>query len=106
MLEIMNKTITMYEGDFGSNLLFNFTGGEIEENDVVKFIIKKAVNEDVLIEKEYSRIKENRIVLTFTNEDAKKLKKGSYIWGIKLYRGNRLVDTIIGENPLIIRKGV
>lgn len=95
---LINKgiTIEMDEGDYGVSLTYKLKG-DVLSSDVIKLKIKNS--EEVFIEKEFTNLieKDGKTEFTFTisQEDSDKLKAGTYYYGIKQYRNDILLNTII-----------
>ena len=93
----------MYEGDFGEKLPINITEGEVLEDDVLKFIITTIDHEKVL-DKEMEII-DNSFKFSLNKDETNLLKSGTYLWGLKQYRDDLLVDTLTANNTFKVKRG-
>lgn len=110
MLYEKHRTIYMDEGDFGLSLPFKIKIG-VEPADIIRFSIKKnKYIDEVIIEKEFSNLADENDEFVFdleiTKEESERLKEGTYKWGIKQYRNDELLNTIVDEESFIVKKGV
>lgn len=109
MLKASGKTIIMDEGDYGLDLPFKIRG-DILSTDTIKFTIKENEYSDEVLYKEFTNLSEEDgvfvFVLSFTQEDSKKLLSGNYKYGIKQYRDGEFLSTIIKSDKFIVEKGV
>ena len=95
--------IQMYEGDFGEVLPINITKGEVLEGDILKFIIQDLAHNDI-INKEVE-VSNDSFGFSLTQEETKLLKEGTYLWGLKQYRENILIDTLTANNTFKVIRG-
>ena len=93
----------MYEGDFGEKLPINITEGEVLEDDVLKFIITTIDHKKVL-DKEMEIIN-NSFKFSLSKDETNLLKSGTYLWGLKQYRDDLLVDTLTANNTFKVKRG-
>lgn len=93
----------MYEGDFGEKLPINITEGEVLEDDVLKFIITTIDHKKVL-DKEMEII-DNSFKFSLNKDETNLLKSGTYLWGLKQYRDDLLVDTLTANNTFKVKRG-
>lgn len=105
MLISDGRNIMMAEGDFGETLPFELSGEGIEEGDVFVLKIKKNIKSEEIIKKEFT-LENNCFNLSFTKEEAKKINEGNYLWGLKQYRNDKLINTIVQAEKFIVQKGV
>lgn len=108
MFRVKNKNIYMTENDFGVVLPIKFISGDVLETDTIKFIIYKEKNEDekeIIITKDFSVV-DNILEFELTKEESVLLEKDVYKYGIKQYRDNDLVDTVIVDRQFIVERGI
>lgn len=107
-MEMIGTKIYNYEGDFGVSLKF-ILKGDLLPTDVIKFGIKANVHDDNFIVDKTLNLTEEDGKFSFkfklTKEDSDKLKEGIYVYGIKQYRGEELLNTICGEAEFEVIKG-
>lgn len=109
MLRAIGKTIIMDEGDYGLDIAFKITG-DVLVTDKIEFKIKEnKYSKEILIKELLNLSNEDGkfiFILSFTSEESEKLLVGNYIYGIKQYRDNELLNTIIKAEPFMVEKGV
>lgn len=106
MVDVSYGTITMDEGDFGIPLSFSFKGN-LEGITKAELIIKKDLkDEEIIILKDVTPDNENSSSFSFTKEDTEKLSEGKYYWGIKFYEDDKVLNTVVSGNSLVIRRCV
>lgn len=108
MFRVKNKNIYMTENDFGVKLPIRFVLGDVLETDIIKFIIYKEKEDDekeIIIAKDFSAV-DNEMKFVLTKEESSLLEKDVYRYGIKQYRDNNLVDTVIVDRLFIIEEGI
>lgn len=103
MLDARGYTISTYEGDYGEELPINIVRGDILDTDAVKFILEDRFR-NVIITKEL-KMSQNTCFISFTAEEAAKLQADTYLWGLKQYRGDNLVDTLTANNLFRVLRG-
>lgn len=97
------KKITMNEGDFGLILPISFS--DFLNGDTVTVLIKDKKDETIkLLNKEFT-VQNNKIDFILTEEETSKLKKGTYLYGIKQYRVGQLKNTIATDNIFEVEEG-
>lgn len=103
MFNVDGLDIEMYEGDFGEKLPINITQGEILEGDVLKFIIQTSEHKEVLAKD--MEVNENSFNFSLNKEQTSLLKAGTYLWGLKQYRDELLIDTLTANNKFKVIRG-
>lgn len=100
MLTIDDKNIKISKGDT-FNILFQVSGYEFKDTDVVIFTIKKdTYSNEALIEKRFEDIQDNIINVIVTADEMSKLTTGEYVYDLVCKSG----DTILTLNyPAKIR---
>lgn len=96
-------TIEMFKGDFGEKLPINITEGEILEGDILRFIIETPSNEKVI--NKIVDVYDGMFVFSLTKAETSLLGAGEYLWGLKQYRDDYLVDTLVANNKFIVKRG-
>lgn len=109
MLRKEGDIIMMDEGDYGLSLPFKLSGNVLA-TDKIKFRIKDNVYSDLIIEKEFTNLTEEDgkflFELNFSKENSEKLKEGTYHYGIKQYRDDEFLNTIVDDEIFKVDKGV
>ena len=88
------KYIILKSGDYGVDYPVNVVGVDIADTDTIIF---KCEN----IEKEYTGITNNCILITFTEEESTSIKSGTYNWTLKI-RKDAAVVTAVNDGILIV----
>lgn len=109
MIQINGNNISMSETDFGQTIPLGFEGN-ILSTDVIKFSIKENVYSKELVLKEFKDLQvEDGICncnLMFTKDETDKLKSGDYLYGIALYRDDKLKCNIVDFAKFEVREVV
>ena len=106
MIDVCGKTITMDEGDYGLPITFNFVG-DLSDITKAEMIVKKDIeDEEIILLKDVTPSGQQAVFLDFTKEESELLPEGKYYWGVKLYAGDNVLNTIISGSSLIIRRCV
>lgn len=109
MLKGEGKKVIMDEYDFGLDLPFKLSG-DVLATDKIVFTIKKQYEDEVIIKKEYRELTEEEgkfvFVLTFTEEEAKLIPRGKYIYIIQQCRNCELHNTVVNDGEFVVKKGV
>lgn len=105
---VKKTTITLTRGDTCKiQVSITNPGGtpyELQENDIVKFAMKKSYNdEEALIVK---TIPNDTLILTLNPDDTKDLAFGSYVYDIELTKETGEVDTFITKAELKLTEEV
>lgn len=98
-----NNKIKMNEGDFGLTLPIGFT--EFLDGDSITVIIKDRKDENIKLLNKNFIVQNNKIDFILTEEETSKLKKGTYLYGIKQYRVGQLKNTIATDNIFEVEEG-
>lgn len=103
MFKVEGLDIEMFEGDFGEKLPMNIIEGDILEDDVLKFIIETSSHNEI-INKEVE-VSDNSFNFSLKKQETSLLKAGNYLWGLKQYRDDLLVDTLTANNKFKVTRG-
>ena len=95
MLRTKDKKILMTEGDFGLSLPITITGGEISNEEEIKFSIKKINGEEIIQPKIYKNINNNTFNLAFDKTESDLLKKGTYLYYLDWYKSDEFLGNVI-----------
>ena len=93
MWSYIGNNIRMAEGDFGIILPIIIKGGTFTDEDVIRITFKKAANDAVILEKEYTPIN-NTIGLEFTEAESALFPVGTYVYTLDWYRGDVLLCNV------------
>lgn len=88
-----DNEIYMIQGDYGIGLPITVYDVFILENDYVKITIKK--EDQVILEKIFTKVRENTIFLNLTEEESALLDVGLYSYSIDWYRDGAFIYNII-----------
>lgn len=94
-----NLKISMNEGDFGVILGINFT--DVNETDVVF----KIYNKEMLLEKTFENVTDNKVELKLSKEDTSKLTVGTYNYDIYQYKEGILKNTLLKGKTFVVKEG-
>lgn len=93
MWTYIGNNIRMTEGDFGIGLPIIIKGGIFTDEDVIRITIKKAANDAVILEKDFTPIY-NTIELKFTEAESALFPVGNYVYSMDWYRGDVLLCNV------------
>ena len=97
------EKITINEGDFGIILPIGFS--DFLDGDTVTVIIKDRKDESIkLLNKDFI-VQNGKISFSLTEEETSRLKKGTYLYGIRQYRESTLKNTIATDNIFEVEEG-
>lgn len=96
------KKITMNEGDFGIVLPITFNG-DVLDTDTINFIIRDLEKKEI-INKPFNP-SEKVLNLQFTQEETKLLDKGEYLYGMKQFRDDILVNSVAVKKTFVVEEG-
>ncbi len=80
----------------------------IKEGDKILFVLKKLVDNSVIIQKEITDFLDNKITIPLLPSETKELEPGNYIYSLTLIRSDGNVDTLNPNRPysnFAIKKG-
>lgn len=95
MWNVSKNDLTMAEGDYGIALPITINGFEFTAYDSVVIAIKKSVNGETILEKEYTDIQDNTINLEFTSAETELLPIGKYVYRIDIYQSGSFMCNVI-----------
>ncbi len=77
--------LIMYEGDYNINLPFIITNVTVGTSSAEKIIItiRKTINSEALITKEYANVSNNTVVFVLTAADTALLPAGNYVYSVQ-----------------------
>ncbi len=93
--------IEMHKGDFGVILTINFD--DVADTNI-KFIISD-LRKNVLIEKMFKNITDNKIDIELTEEETSKLDVASYNWSLYQYIDKELKNTLVVNKIFKVEEG-
>ena len=94
MIETQNQSISMVEGEFGEALEINFTDMSFSSRDTLALRIFKTKG-TTIIEKTYSDVSNNQIILRLTQQESNKLSPGEYRYEIDWYQDGFFQITLL-----------
>jgi len=95
MWNVNGQTIRMAEGDWGIKLPVTLNGMTLTASDEVRFVIKTAVNGNVIVSKTFTNIAENTVDLELTEAESELLPVGSYVYLLDWYQDGAFMCNII-----------
>ena len=85
----------MTEGDFGVELPITMTGPTFTAQDSVKLTVKDSINGNIMLEKEFTNIQQNKISLELTSAESALLPVGIYVYSLDWYQTGHFLCNII-----------
>ena len=85
----------MTECDFGLQLPVTVTGTQFAENDALNITIKDFVNGTVILEKDFTYIQNNTVILDLTEEESALFPVGQYVYSLDWYQNGAFMCNII-----------
>lgn len=105
---IKGSRITMDAYDYGMQLPIDVEEGAFEENDKMRFELKKSKDSMVLISKEYTNALTSttlfRFFLEFTEKESAEIPPGNYVYYIRYIKDGELRDTLVSGEDFKIKK--
>lgn len=89
--------LQMTEGDYGIQLPVIVEGTELTENDSLKITFKTHKNGELIFDKEYTNIENNKIQLELTQEESEKFPVGNYVYSIDWFQNNMFMCCLINQ---------
>ena len=85
----------MTEGDWGIQLPISISGTTFTANDEVQLVVKTACNGTEMLNKTFSNISNNTVMLELTQTESDALKVGSYVYRLDWFQDNAFMCNII-----------
>ena len=95
MWAVNNNDLKMAEGDYGVALPIKISGMTFSASDRVRLVIKKKVNGDTILTKEFTNIQQSTISLELTAEESALLPIGDYVYRLDAYQNGNYLYNII-----------
>ena len=95
MWVVAGNTLQMADEDYGLALPVTIEGTTLGENDSLRITIKKRVDGNVILTKEFSDIQENTVELVFTEAESAMLPVGGYVYSLDWYQDGTFMCNII-----------
>lgn len=108
MWDVNNQNICMSEGDYGVAIPMSVSGADFDGSDHMKLTIKKSVNGDTILEKDFtnesgafekSGNQSFDFSFVLTEEESALLPVGSYVYRIDWYQSGVFMYNIIPYAP-------
>lgn len=97
--------LQMAEGDYGIQIPFIVSGTTLVNGDSLKFVFKKKMNGDAILEKEYSNLEDNTANLEFTRSESELFPVGQYVYSLDWYQnGLFMCNLILGSVFRVVDK--
>lgn len=95
MWVIKRHELQMTEGDYGVELPIKVKGTTLTSSDTLELIIKDKNDGEVIIDKTFSNIENNRALLSLTSSESELLSVGNYIYRIDWYQNGLFMCNLI-----------
>ena len=103
--EVNGHNISMAEEDFGVGIPLNLKGMTLGAQDSIKVTFKDKVNGNVILEKEFSNIVDNKVDIVLTEEESSLFPIGSYVYLVDWYQsGNFMCNIILSATFKVVDK--
>lgn len=96
--------IEMVEGDYGIVLPIRLENRTLSSNDKFSIKIFKEINEEPIVEKEYSNIKDNTIEFKLTKEETALLSVGKYVYDLDWFQDNAFLGNILAKKKFTVKE--
>ena len=93
---LAGQTIQMVDGDYGLELPIMINGVTLGGSDEI--MLKIARGNDVLIEKTYGNISDNKVNPVLSEAETALLPVGNYCWGLDWYRDGVFMCNVVARN--------
>ena len=97
MWNVSGKDLKMCEGDYGIELPITVNGTTLTEYDELRLVIKKHINDEAIIIKEFSNIVQNTVNLSLTAAESALLLVGTYVYSLDWYQSGHFMCNLIEE---------
>lgn len=98
-------TLVLDDGDYGIGVAIELNNFKFTDADSVIFTIRrKRLDKDIVIQKQYDNIQDNKVLLLISKEESELLTENIYHWELEIYRNNAFLMTI-GKNLDFIVEG-
>lgn len=95
MWVVNGQDLKMTEGDYGVELPITFSDATLTNADAMKLTIKAAPNGTALIEKTFTGISENTVILKLTAAESALLPVGKYVYLLDWYQDGEFLCNAI-----------
>lgn len=95
MWVVAGNTLQMAEDDYGLALPVTIEGTTLGENDSIRIVIKKRIDGNVILTKEFTNITQNTVELVLTEAESELLPVGSYVYSLDWYQDGTFMCNII-----------
>lgn len=102
MLTGNGTQIEMCEGDYGVSVPVTVSGVTLGASDSLKFTFKTNLNRDVILQKEYSSISQNKINLSFTEAESALFTPGSYVYSLDWYQNGSFMCNLVKVGSFVV----
>lgn len=103
MLEIDGNDLSISKSE-DIPISFKITGATISEDDIVIFVVRKSIYADPIIQKSYTGITDNILLVDLTNEDTD-IEIRSYIYEISIKWADGKKNKIFNPHKFTIKGG-
>lgn len=86
MWEARATNIQMDEGDYGVALPFTVKGVTLTALDCLRFLFMDGPSGEVIVQKDFSNIQQNKVNFAFTESESALFKAGSYFYDVEWYQ--------------------
>ena len=103
--EVNGHNISMAEDDFGVGIPLSLKGMTLGAQDSIKVTFKDKVNGNVVLEKDFSNIVDNKVNIVLTEEESALFPVGSYVYLVDWYQsGNFMCNIILSATFKVVDK--
>lgn len=95
MWNVNKNDLSMAEGDYGIQLPVTIEGATLGQGDAIKFVFKKSVDGELVLEKTYSSFDQNTAYLEFTAAESALFPIGTYVYRMDWYQNGVFLCNII-----------
>ena len=95
MWYVHGNDLKMCEGDFGVELPITISGTTLTASDEIRVTIKKSVNGDTLVTKDYGNISQNTVRFSLTSAESALLPVGTYVDSLDWYQSGHFMCNIV-----------
>ena len=86
MWKVSGTQMRMSEGDYGITLPVVVSGITLGAGDTLRYTFKNAVNQDVILVKDFDNITENTVNFVLTAAESALFSPGAYVYSLDWYQ--------------------
>ena len=95
MWKVSGTQMRMSEGDYGITLPVVVSGITLGAGDTLRYTFKNAVNQDVILVKDFDNITGNTVDFVLTAAESALFKPGAYVYSLDWYQDGAFLCNLV-----------